>query len=203
MLEKWIIELQAIAQSGLTYSRDEFDRERFARLIDIAAELSHLEFKEPLGETKARFISESKSGYATPKLDVRSVVLREDRVLMVRERSDGKWTLPGGWIDVNEPPSLAAERETFEESGFEVKATRLLALWDKQKHDHPQQWPHAYKCFFLCDLIGGEPKLNKEVSAIDFFAINDLPELSTQRITQQQIVRLMTLVPENAPCDFD
>jgi len=201
MLEKWITELQAIAQNGLTYSQDEFDRERFFRLLEIAAELTEIEFNEP--DIKRAFLGESESGYATPKLDVRAFILRHNKVLMVKERSDGKWTLPGGWIDVNESPSLAAERETLEESGFQVKATRLLALWDKLKHDHPQQWPHTYKCIFLCELVGGSATINKEVSAIDFFTIDDLPELSINRITHNQLQRLYELAKNSKLTDFD
>jgi ADP-ribose pyrophosphatase YjhB (NUDIX family) len=111
-------------------------------------------------------------------------------LLLVKERSDGLWTLPGGFADVNESPSEAVIRETKEESGYIVSAIKLLALWDKQKHDHPPQWPHVYKFFFHCEIMSGKAEENLEASEIDFFNINELPPLSLHRVTKKQLSRL-------------
>jgi ADP-ribose pyrophosphatase YjhB (NUDIX family) len=185
---KWITELQAIAQNGLTYCKDEFDKQRYLRLREMAAELAAYSSKFPLEKIKKTFDLEE--GYATPKLDVRSFILQNNKLLLVRERADDLWTLPGGFADINESPSEAVVRETKEETGFNVTAIRLLALWDKLKHDHPFRWPHLYKCFFYCTLVSGEATINLEISEIDFFDINHLPPLSTPRVTQKQLIRL-------------
>jgi len=198
---KWISEIQALAQSGLTYSKCEFDIERYIRLREIVAELAAHCSDQSLQTIKDIFLIEK--GYATPKLDVRSYILKEGKLLLVKERSDGLWTLPGGWADVNESPSEAAIRETKEETGYEVSALKLLALWDKLKHDHPPQWPHAYKCFFLCELLSGEPTANLEISEVSFFDINKLPPLSPHRITAGQLTRLHELVLHDKPTQFD
>ena len=143
------------------------------------------------------------AGYATPKMDVRAFILQDDQLLLVRERSDGLWTLPGGWADVNESPSESVIRETKEETGYVVAVHKLLALWDKLKHDHPPQWPHAYKCFFHCEILSGEPTPNLEISEQAFFPVNDLPALSTHRVTAKQITRLYDLVMTPQPTQFD
>ncbi|MFO2972733.1 NUDIX hydrolase N-terminal domain-containing protein [Legionella pneumophila serogroup 10] len=140
---KWVSEIQAIAQNGLTYCGNEFDRERYIRLREIAAEIAALNSQGSFQQINETFSIER--GYATPKLDVRAFILKENKLLLVQERADSLWTLPGGWVDINESPSESVIRETKEETGFDVSVIRLLALWDKQKHDHPPQWPHAYK----------------------------------------------------------
>jgi len=198
---RWITEIQAIAQNGLTYTSNDFDKERFHRLRDIAAELTTYHTDNTIEEIKELFSLEK--GYATPKVDVRSFALKNDKLLLVKERTDGLWTLPGGWIDVNETPSEAVARETVEESGFEVKVIRLLALWDKQRHDHPPQWPHIYKCFFHCEIIAGEARENLEIAEIDFFEITNLPPLSTPRVTQSQILRLYQSIKNSEQTLFD
>lgn len=198
---KWISEIQAIAQSGLTYSTCEFDKERYIRLREIIAELATHCSDQSLQSIKDIFLFEK--GYATPKIDVRSYILKENKILLVKERADGLWALPGGWADVNESPSEAVIRETLEETGYEVSAKKMLALWDKLKHNHPPQWPHAYKCFFLCDIVSGEPTANLEISEVDFFDIDKLPPLSLHRITARQITRLHQLVLQDKPTEFD
>lgn len=198
---RWVSEIQGLAQAGLTYTQSEFDKERYARLRELAAELAAHCSNQPINEVKNIFLLEK--GYATPKLDVRSYVLKNKKLLLVKERSDGLWTLPGGWADVNESPSEAAVRETKEETGYDVSTIRLLALWDKLKHDHPPQWPHAYKCFFYCEIISGEAKENLEISEIDFFDIDHLPPLSTHRVTASQLVRLHQLAMKEQATQFD
>src|SRR3989338_6568191 len=172
---KWISEMQAIAQNGLTFANNEFDKQRYERLTTIAAEFT-TNYTE-LSSEKIQNMFALETGYATPKLDVRAFILKEDKLLLAKERSDGFWTLPGGWADVNESPSEAVIRETKEETGYDVSTIKLLALWDKLKHDHPPQWPHAYKCFFHCEIISGAPMINIEISELDFFDINNLPSL--------------------------
>jgi len=198
---KWVSEIQAIAQSGLTYCNNEFDKERYIRLNAIIAELAAHCSKNDISNIVNMFSLEK--GYATPKIDVRSLIISDGKLLLVKERSDGLWTLPGGWCDVNESPSEAVIRETKEETGYDVSAKKLLALWDKLKHDHPPQWPHAYKCFFHCEIISGEAKENAEISELNFFDLNNLPPLSTHRVTEKQIVKLFELVMNPNETQFD
>ena len=198
----WISEIQALSQSGLTYTSNEFDQERYTKLTLLSAEMaaaaSHndFDFIHPL-------FSIVPKTYATPRVDIRSFVLQHDKVLLVRERADGLWTLPGGFADVNESPSEAVIRETLEESGYLVEPCSLLAVWDKLKHAHPLEWPHIYKCIFHCNLISGEPKINLEISDIDFFSMSDIPALSTPRITLDQLHTLYELVANPQLTVFD
>lgn len=198
---KYITEIQAIAQNGLSYSNNEFDKERYLRLREIASEFMANYSDTPLTEIKQIFSLEK--GYATPKVDVRAFILKDNKILLVKERSDELWTLPGGWAETNESASESVIREAKEETGFDVSVIRLLALWDKQKHEHPLQWPHTYKCFFHCDIISGAAKENLEISEIDFFDLTRLPALSTPRVTQKQIMRLYELVSSSDKTLFD
>lgn len=198
---KWISEIQSIAQAGLTYTTGDFDKQRYTRLRDIAAELAALSSETSLDDIKNIFLLEK--GYATPKIDVRAYILKENKLLLVKERSDGLWTLPGGWADINESPSEAVIRETKEETGYDVSAIKLLAFWDKLKHDHPPQWPHAYKCFFLCNILSGEAKENLEIAEVGFFDLNNIPPLSTHRTTAKQLARLHELTLQDKPTQFD
>ncbi|HAT7068540.1 TPA: NUDIX domain-containing protein [Legionella pneumophila] len=198
---KWVSEIQAIAQNGLTYCGNEFDRERYIRLREIAAEIAALNSQGSFQQINETFSIER--GYATPKLDVRAFILKENKLLLVQERADSLWTLPGGWVDINESPSESVIRETKEETGFDVSAIRLLALWDKQKHDHLPQWPHAYKFFFHCEIISGEAKENLEISKIDFFEVSKLPQLSTHRVTKNQLERLYEIIFSSEKTLFD
>ncbi len=185
---KWVSEIQAVAQAGLTYCKDQYCHERYEALLRLAAIIGD-RFSDSEMEVILDVFKQEK-GYMTPKLDVRGAIFKNDQILLVRERDDGRWTLPGGWVDVNESPSEAVVREVFEESGYHTKALKLLALSDKHKHDYPPQWPHAYKSFFLCELLGGQPRTNLEISAIGFFAEDQIPALSYDRISPLQIKRL-------------
>lgn len=200
-LLKLISEIQALSQNGLTFSTNEFDIERYRRLTEISAEIASY-FSDNSAENIKKIFS-VEQGYATPKVDVRAFILQDDKVLLVKERADGLWTLPGGFADVSETPSQAVIRETKEESGYNVKIIRLLALWDKFKHNHPLNWPHIYKCFFHCEYLSGEAKENIEISDIAFFKIDNIPSLSTPRVTEQQLINLYTLVKNNAPTAYD
>ncbi|KTD36617.1 Mutator MutT protein [Legionella nautarum] len=198
---KLISELQALTQNGLAYSNNEFDTQRYLRLREIAADLASNYSKNTSEELNHLFSLED--SYATPKLDVRSFILQDNKLLLVKERSDGLWTLPGGFADINESPSEAVIRETKEETGFDVSALRLLALWDKLKHDHPPQWPHVYKCFFHCEILSGEKQENLEIAEIDFFDLNKLPPLSTHRVTKKQLLRLYEVLTNSEKTFFD
>ncbi len=147
----WMKRLQAIAQTGLTFAADPYDIERYEEIREIAAEIA-------AGHSGASFehiggLFANQSGYATPKVDVRGAVFRDDMILLVKERSDGGWTLPGGWADVGDSPGDAVVREIAEESGYLTHAVKLLALYDRNKHGHPPYPFHAYKLFFLCELL--------------------------------------------------
>lgn len=198
----WVKELQAIAQNGLTYGRDPYDLERYAALRQIAAEIAAHYAEVPLPTMQGLFDQEK--GYATPKVDVRGAVFRDDTILLVRERSDGLWTLPGGWVDVNDPPSVAVEREIREESGYEARAVKLMAVYDRNRHPHPPNPFHIYKLFFLCALQGGAPSHSTETDGVDFFPIEQLPPLSTARVTVGQIERAFAHYQHpDWPTEFD
>jgi ADP-ribose pyrophosphatase YjhB (NUDIX family) len=199
---EWSRELQAIAQTGLTYARDPFDIERYEQVRDVAARmLAHHTGVEPEAVLD---VLRSETGHTTPKVDVRGVVFHDERVLLVRERLDGLWTIPGGWADVNEPASEATMREVHEESGYETRAVKLLAVWDRRKHNPPPSRHHAYKLFFLCELLGGKPATSIETTEVGFFSEDALPELSTGRVTAVQVARLFEhLRNPDLPTDFD
>lgn len=199
---QWAREIQAIAQTGMSYAPDRFDVERYTRLRQIAAEMMAAGDDEVASQLDSLFAAQV--GHATPKIDVRAVVFREDTILLVREAEDDAWTLPGGWADPGESPSEAVERETREESGFVVKADRLLALYDRDRHPHPPLAFHVYKLFFDCELVGGTPATSLETSAVEFFRVDSLPQLSIDRVLPEQITRLYALhLDPKAPTDFD
>jgi len=199
----WARELQAIAQTGLTFCRDEYDLERYRRVRSIAAEM----FSRGSGAALARVegLFEQDLGYPTPKVDVRGALFRGERILMVREVSDGGWTLPGGWADVNQTASECVEREEREESGFEARAIKLAAVYDYRRQGHVRTHPYSiYKLFFVCELTGGEARASLETSDVDFFALDALPELSSGRTNAAQIERMFAHRREPAlPTDFD
>jgi ADP-ribose pyrophosphatase YjhB (NUDIX family) len=199
---EWSRELQAIAQTGLTYARDPFDIERYEQVRGVAARIlaHHVDLSVEVALAQLR----NEQGHATPKVDVRGVIFQENRILLVRERLDGLWTLPGGWADVNESASEAAVREVREESGYETRATKLLATWDRRKHGHPPSRHHAYKLFFRCELLGGSPATSIETTGSGFFEEDGLPPLSSGRVTAQQIARLFEHHRDpDLPTDFD
>lgn len=198
----WARQIQAIAQNGLAYSKDPYDIERFEQLRGLAAEITadHTDADRP-------FIADlfaGEAGYATPKLDVRGAVFRDGRILLVRERSDGLWTLPGGWVDIGDAPSEAIEREVREESGYRVKARKLLACYDRNRHPHPPMAFHVYKLCFLCELVGGSSAVSLETDGVGFFARDRLPALSTGRVVAAQIERFFEHAQTpDLPTDFD
>jgi ADP-ribose pyrophosphatase YjhB (NUDIX family) len=199
---EWARELQVLAQNGLTYANDTFDTKRYKSIRKIAAEM--MAAHSNLGEGEWRALFDAQAGHATPKVDVRGVVFKDDKVLLVRERSDGMWTLPGGWADPGEPPSVATVREVYEESGYETRAVKLLALHDRSKHGHPPHAFYIYKVYFLCELTGGAPVVSDETDGVDFFCEDDLPPLSLTRVTPAIIARLFDHYRNpDWPADFD
>ncbi|MEF8788053.1 MAG: NUDIX hydrolase N-terminal domain-containing protein [Planctomycetota bacterium] len=204
-LMEWARELRAIGQTGLNYSENEYERERYERVRQIAADMlarcSTLEPGEAVDLDAADF------AYLTPKVDVRGVIFRDDRVLLVREVADqGRWTVPGGWADVNDTPSEAVVREIAEESGYEARPVKLLAVYDREKQGHVPPFPcHVYKLFFECEITGGSPGTDHETSGVGFFDVDDLPELSVARVTEDQLRRFRRWRdgPDGRPADFD
>lgn len=198
----WARRVQAIAQTGLTFTRDPFDRVRYEQLQQLVSSI--LASTLDLTESQAGALWANETGYATPKVDTRGGVFDGDRVLLVRERSDGKWCLPGGWVDVNDSPSSAVEREIREESGYIAKAVKLAAVFDRNRHPHTPSVYHIWKLFFVCERTGGTATASDETDAVEFFPVHSLPELSTGRVTAGQIQRLYEhrLHPE-LPTDFD
>ncbi|MEZ4669461.1 MAG: NUDIX hydrolase N-terminal domain-containing protein [Anaerolineae bacterium] len=188
----WAQRLQAIAQNGLTFAQNDFDRERFGQISQIAAEIMAAGSDTPLEVIQGLF--EAQAGYATPKVDVRGVVFHHDKLLLVRENLDGgRWTLPGGWADVGDTPSAATEREIQEEAGYQAKAVKLLALYDRSKQGHPYYAFHIYKAFFLCELVSEEQNLiaNVETEETGWYVESELSglDLSVGRVTLKQLLR--------------
>lgn len=181
--------LRAIAQTGLTYTKDPYDRERYEELEGLALTLLARLLDTTPEAVQSVYLPER--GYPTPKIDVRAGVFDDDRILLVRESADGCWTLPGGWGDEHESPRESIERETREESGFEVRADRLVAVKDRHLHPYtPKRLERIYKLFFLCTLTGGAATTSLETDAVDFFALDDLPRLSLGRTLPADIEML-------------
>jgi ADP-ribose pyrophosphatase YjhB (NUDIX family) len=198
---EWTKQLQSIAQAGLTYSKDIYDLERFQQIREISMEIMSEYTDMDMMIIKDLFANET--GYATPKVDIRAVVFQKDKILMVREKIDGDWSLPGGWADIGLTPTEVAVKETKEESGYHVKATNLLAVHDKKCHPHPPSPYHVYKLFIQCEIIGGQASEGSETSEVGFFSENMLPALSIERNTESQIRTVFRLrnTLEQVECD--
>nr|WP_202863904.1 NUDIX hydrolase [Ereboglobus luteus] len=200
---EWSKRLQAIAQTGLTFTQDFYDIERYKAIRQLAAEMlaegSGMEQSAILG------LLENETGYATPKVDVRGVVFRDDKLLLVREREDGKWTLPGGWADVCASPAENVVREIHEESGLLTRALKILAVFDREKHAHEPPYAfHIYKMFMLCAIVGGTETAGEETDSVGFFGEQEIPELSISRVTTAQIARMFEHHRNpDLPADFD
>jgi ADP-ribose pyrophosphatase YjhB (NUDIX family) len=181
---RWTRALQALAQTGLTYAEGPYDRERYEAVQRIAAEMAAAAGGEEPEELLARFSEES--GYRTPKVDVRGVVLESDRLLLVREPGSPGWCLPGGWADVGETPSRAVEKEVVEEAGLTVRAVRPLGVFDRDFRGR-LRWPaHVYKLYVLCEPLGGTPVPDGvETEAAAYFGLDVLPELSLKTPSEQ------------------
>ncbi|KOS68292.1 ADP-ribose pyrophosphatase [Lysinibacillus contaminans] len=182
---EWAKRIQSISQAGLTFSKDIYDIERYEELRKISVEIMSEYTELEMNKIKDLFTNET--GYQTPKVDVRGVVFKNQQILMVKENSDDKWALPGGFCDIGLSPSENVVKEIKEESGYDVIPIRLIALLDKNKHTHPPEPYHYYKIFILCEIIGGEATIGIETNNIQFFSEHNLPQLSTNRNTKSQI----------------
>ncbi|MDH4202123.1 MAG: NUDIX hydrolase [Phycisphaerae bacterium] len=180
--------LKAISQAGRHFAKDDYERKRHEEIEQIAAEIFE-QHTENMDAIQALGILQEDAGYPTPKVDCRGVVFRDDKILMVKEIADGGWTLPGGWCDTGTTPSQNVAREVCEESGYKVKATKLLAVYDRDNQGHTPSYPFSiYKLFFLCELLGGEPTPSSETSEIAWFAEDQLPEnLSNGRTLHHEL----------------
>jgi ADP-ribose pyrophosphatase YjhB (NUDIX family) len=181
-------EVRAIAQTGLTFNTDGFDHQRYERLRELAA-LLMAQGSDAENASILELLRQEK-GYATPKVDVRGAAFTDGRILMVREISDGKWTLPGGWADVNQTAGECVVREIAEESGFKARALKLAAVYDYQKRNPPRHIDSIYKMFFICEIVGGAARASDETSEVAFFPRDQLPPLSLGRTTAEQIDRM-------------
>jgi ADP-ribose pyrophosphatase YjhB (NUDIX family) len=199
---EWAREIQALSQTGLTYSENEYHAQRYRRLMEIAAEI--VENRTGLDEETLLQDFLWQPGYATPKVDVRGAVVRDGRVLLVQERSDGRWCMPGGWADVGDIPSEMVVREVWEESGFHVRPCKVIGVYDANRNGIPQEFYHAYKIVFRCEITGGEARPSDETLAVGFFPLDDLPPLSSNRTSRRHLVEVFAhLEDEGRPAAFD
>jgi ADP-ribose pyrophosphatase YjhB (NUDIX family) len=186
---EWAREIQALGQTGLTFSKNEYDIQRFQRLMEIAAEIIATHTQLPKEPVLQNFLAQP--GYATPKVDVRGAVIRDGKILLVQERSDERWCMPGGWADVGEIPSAMVVREVWEESGFEVVPRKIVGVYDANRSGRPMEFYHAYKIVFLCEIIGGEARPSNETLAAAFFSFDDLPPLSSNRTNEKHLAEVL------------
>jgi ADP-ribose pyrophosphatase YjhB (NUDIX family) len=190
----WAQRLQAVAQSGLSYDPPPFDRERYEQVMRIAAEIvaACTNGGSPDALTAIENLYAAQIGHTTPKIDVRGIVFRDGKMLLVQEKMDeSRWTLPGGWADIGESAGESVAREVYEETGYQVQVIKLLALLDRNKHPHPPHVFHSYKAFFQCALISDERQLdprNIETGEIGWFTLEEIErlDLSVARVTLGQ-----------------
>jgi ADP-ribose pyrophosphatase YjhB (NUDIX family) len=197
----WAREIFSLSQSGLTYSGNPYDIERYKRLQEITAEI--IESQSKVSKASALDSFSMQAGYITPKVDVRGAVVHEGKILLIQERADGMWAMPGGWADLGNSPAAVAEREVWEESGYRVKAEKAVAIIDANRLE-PMEFYHAYKIIFLCQLLDGEPRTSYETLAVDFFDPNQLPPLSFYRTNEEMLREVFAHVADpNRRTAFD
>ena len=197
----WAREIFSLSKAGLAYSQNEYDLERYKRLQEITAEMIASQ-----GKLEKEAVLESfsmQAGYVTPKIDVRGAVVHDGKILLIQERADGRWSMPGGWADLGNAPASVAEREVWEESGYRVKAEKVVAVLDANRIE-PMEFYHAYKIIFLCKLLDGEPRTSHETLAVDFFDPNELPPLSLFRTNEAMLQEVFAHVQDPLrPALFD
>lgn len=185
--EFWLntaIELQSLAQAGLTYGKDVYDKERYERIREISAEMVANMSQTPLQKVKDLFCCES--GYQTPKIDTRAAIFKNGKILLVHE-NNGTWSLPGGWCDVNISVGENTAKEVREEAGLEVKTDKIIAVQDRAKHNLPLYAYSVCKIFVQCSVIGGKFKENIETTEYKYFAKDELPLLAEEKNNEEQI----------------
>ena len=180
----WAVELQSLAQAGLFYGRDAYDRERYQRVREIAAEMVAQQSELPVERVRGLFCNET--GYQTPKLDTRAAIFEDGKILLVRE-NDGRWSLPGGWVDVNVSVGENAVKEVREEAGLEVTADRVIAVQDRATHKLPVYAYGVCKIFVLCTKVRGAFQANIETTESRYFAEDELPELAEEKNNAEQV----------------
>jgi ADP-ribose pyrophosphatase YjhB (NUDIX family) len=198
--------IHTIAQAGLSYTQNPFDIERYHHLLELSAEI--IAHAAELDTPAVHTLLQAESGpgqYATPKIDVRGAAFREGKILLVREMLDeGRWTLPGGWMDMGDTPGGAAAREFREETGYEVRVRKLAAVYDRDRHGHPPYLFSIIKMFFIVEITGGHPLDSIETGESAFFSVNQLPELSIRRVTAAEIEMLFRHASDaTLPTEFD
>jgi ADP-ribose pyrophosphatase YjhB (NUDIX family) len=196
-IPKWLSiarEIQQLSQTGLAFAITEYEKQRYKRLIEIVSEITadHTELEK---ESLEKVLMEQ-PGYATPKIDVRAAVIKNDKILLVQERTDKRWAMPGGWADVGNFPSEVAIRETKEESGFDVKPVKVIGVFDANRSGTPLEFFHAFKIIFLCELLGGKASASDETEAVEFFNLSELPPLSQNRTNQRHINEIIAHLKE-------
>jgi ADP-ribose pyrophosphatase YjhB (NUDIX family) len=199
----WAQRLSALSQSGINFTTSDFEKDRYEQIQEIAHQMMSAALTIDQKEFDKAMTSEL--GYVTPKVGVRGAVFKEDKVLLVKEKMDGNWAMPGGWADVGISPADNVVKEIKEESGIDARPTKLIAVYDRNKRVHGPRLPiHIYKLIFLCEMTGGELTASIETDAADFFSLDDLPPLSLLRTTPEQIQRAYehNLNP-NLATDFD
>ena len=180
-----IIELQSIAQAGLYYGKDEFDKERYQKVRDISAHLLSIYTEFPIQQIQKVFCHDI--GYQTPKLDTRAAIFnKKGEILLVQEKG-GLWSLPGGWVDINTSIKENTEKEVKEEAGLDVLATKIIAVMDRDKHNFPRYIYKVIKVFVMCEVIGGHFEKNIETIDSCYFPYHHLPELETAKNNHEQI----------------
>ncbi len=198
----WGRRIQALAQAGLTHAESEYDRKRYQALHALAVEIFAAQTGAEADRVESWFAAQP--GYATPKVDVRGACFRNGKILMVREKADGRWCLPGGWADVGDIPSQAAERETQEESGFACAARKLIGVFDANRGGEPLSAYHAFKVIFLCEITGGEARPDHEILEVGFFSRSALPPLSSYRTSPEHLRECFQHLDDPArPAAFD
>ena len=199
---EWAREIQGLSQTGLAFASTDYETERYTRLSEIAAEIVASHTNETRESLVRNFTAQP--GYATAKIDVRGAIVRGGKILLVQERRDQHWCMPGGWADVGDVPSEMVAREVLEESGFEVVPRKVIAVYDANRGGRPLEFFHAYKIIFLCDIMGGEASASDETMAVDFFSFDDLPPLSWQRTNEKHLAEVRAhLEDECRPAAFD
>lgn len=197
----WAREIQAISQTGLHFAENNYQRQRFQRLSEISAEIFAACTDVDYSVLIEKF--DQQIGYATPRVDVRGAVFQDGELLLVKERIDGAWTMPGGWADVGDIPSSAVEREVLEEAGFVVRAKKIVGVYDANRTG-PLQVFHAFKIVFLCEIISGEPRPSEETTQVSFFSIDEIPEmLSGERTKIHHIHDAFQARERDLPAVFD
>lgn len=199
---KWAIEIQALAQNGLTYTKDVYDKERFERLREISAEMLAEKTDIPVDKVKDLFCNEK--GYQTPKLDTRAAIFKDGKILLVHE-NNGTWALPGGWVDVLESVGSNTIKEVKEETGLDVRNQKIIAIQDRNKHNTPSYAYGICKVLVLCELLGGEFKENTETTEIKYFSLDEVPQnLANEKTSMEQIeMCFRALNDSNWQTEFD